>query len=110
MKTLKFVGIGLLITAFAFLIWSLQLGFMLSQGEKDNDLKKLGRNYNHLKFNEQQIKKIKDSHLALDSLFRLISKTSGIPINHTGYVAYDTVFYLKYCYDSRGNYIGKSEC
>ncbi|MFN7328992.1 MAG: hypothetical protein ACK5UP_05745, partial [Bacteroidota bacterium] len=110
MKNLKIVGIGLLITAFTISIWSVSTWYMLSHGEKDVDLKKLGRNYNSLTFNEQQIKEIKANHFILDSIFRLISEASKIPINHTGYVAYDTIFYYRYCSDRLGNYIEKSSC
>jgi hypothetical protein len=71
--------------------------------------KPLGRYINKISFKEKEIEVIKDNFQVVDSIFRIMNKREKIPINETGYAAYDTVFYYENC-SKKGRYMNMSEC
>jgi hypothetical protein len=73
------------------------------------ETKPLGRYINKISFKEKEIEDIKYNFQVVDSIFRIMSNREKIPINKTGYAAYDTVFYYEACL-SKGRYSDMSEC
>ncbi len=71
--------------------------------------KPLGRYINKISFKEKEIEVIKDNFQVVDSIFRIMNQREKIPINETGYAAYDTVFYYENC-SKKGRYMNMSEC
>lgn len=71
--------------------------------------KPLGRYINKITFKEKEINEIKNNFQVVDSIFRIMNTRKNIPINKTGYAAYDTVFYYEACL-KKGRYRDPREC